>query len=262
MEKLLLYKDASSNKFWKINVSGKSFTVTYGKVGSIGSMKVKEFESNERCEKEAMKLIHAKLKKGYETTENEAEVIKESTMTEELFWELIDMSKKKSEYPEEQVEWLSTYLSRKPVREIIEFDFILQTYHHNSYSSHLWAAAYIIMGGCSDDSFDYFRAWLIVQGKDVFEAAIEDPETLIPTLKFIEEDDVPELEDLLFVAAGAYEEKTGKDFDEYDELYHQIKEGPYDFPNIEFDWDDDDDEGLKNKFPKLWGLYGEEPLGY
>ncbi len=53
METLLIYKDEVSNKFWKINVTGKAFTITYGKVGSIGSVKTKEFDSEELCQKEA-----------------------------------------------------------------------------------------------------------------------------------------------------------------------------------------------------------------
>ena len=39
--------------------------VNYGKTGSIGKYQVKEFDSEEECEKEANKLIESKLKKGY-----------------------------------------------------------------------------------------------------------------------------------------------------------------------------------------------------
>jgi hypothetical protein len=28
-----------------------------------------------------------------------------------------------------------------------------------------WGAAYLANGGCSDDGFDYFRGWLIGQGR-------------------------------------------------------------------------------------------------
>ena len=46
--------------------------------------------------------------------------------------------------------------------DIIEFAKIFNTLYANSYQSNLWAVAYIINGGCSDDGFDYFRGWLIV----------------------------------------------------------------------------------------------------
>lgn len=65
METLLIYQDDSSNEFWKINVSGSSYTITYGKIGTVGNVKTKDFDSEEKCLKEAGKLIKSKLKKGY-----------------------------------------------------------------------------------------------------------------------------------------------------------------------------------------------------
>ncbi len=41
------------------------------------------------------------------------------------------------------------------------------------------AVTTIMMNGCSDDSFDYFRGWLIAQGKDVYHAALRDPDSLV-----------------------------------------------------------------------------------
>lgn len=65
MKKELHYQDDSSNKFWNIEVSGKSFTVVYGKTGTAGTSNTKTFNSNEVCLKEATKVINEKLKKGY-----------------------------------------------------------------------------------------------------------------------------------------------------------------------------------------------------
>ncbi len=39
--------------------------VNYGKTGTTGKYEIKEFETNEDCEKEALKLINSKKKKGY-----------------------------------------------------------------------------------------------------------------------------------------------------------------------------------------------------
>src|SRR5690242_19263203 len=38
-----------------------------------------------------------------------------------------------------------------------------------SYRADLWAVAYTVNGGASDDGFDYFRGWLIAQGRETFE---------------------------------------------------------------------------------------------
>ncbi len=65
MKKQLAYKDDKSDKFWNIEVSGESFTVTYGKTGTAGQTQTKTFDSDAKCLREAEKLVNEKLKKGY-----------------------------------------------------------------------------------------------------------------------------------------------------------------------------------------------------
>jgi len=36
----------------------------------------------------------------------------------------------------------------------------------------------LINGGCSDDGFFYFRAWLISRGQKVYDAALQNPDSL------------------------------------------------------------------------------------
>jgi uncharacterized protein YfeS/predicted DNA-binding WGR domain protein len=59
------YKDNKSDKFWRIEYIDSNLLVNYGKSGTIGKFQIKEFDSNEECEKEANKLIASKIKKGY-----------------------------------------------------------------------------------------------------------------------------------------------------------------------------------------------------
>jgi hypothetical protein len=47
-----------------------------------------------------------------------------------------------------------------------------------AYNWPLWGAAYVINGGCSDDSFADFRASLISRGRAAFERALSDPDSL------------------------------------------------------------------------------------
>ncbi|EMF82305.1 WGR domain protein [Leptospira weilii serovar Topaz str. LT2116] len=70
MKHQLTYKDDKSDKFWNIEVSGTSFTVTYGKTGTAGQTQTKTFSSEEECLKEAKKLLQEKLKKGYADSGN------------------------------------------------------------------------------------------------------------------------------------------------------------------------------------------------
>jgi Leucine-rich repeat (LRR) protein/predicted DNA-binding WGR domain protein len=65
MKHYLTYKDEKSDKFWQIEVNGSSFTVTYGKTGTAGTSQTKVFDSDEKCLKEAEKLVAEKKKKGY-----------------------------------------------------------------------------------------------------------------------------------------------------------------------------------------------------
>ncbi|MCL8268055.1 WGR domain-containing protein [Leptospira weilii] len=65
MKHNLTYQDDKSDKFWNIEVSGTSFTITYGKTGTSGQTQTKGFDSEEKCLKEAQKLLSEKLKKGY-----------------------------------------------------------------------------------------------------------------------------------------------------------------------------------------------------
>lgn len=182
-------------------------------------------------------------------------------MTEDLFWGLLETAKQKGEDLEEQFEWLVSHLMRKPLKDIVLFDYFFNENYRKSYTSDLWAAAYIVMGGCSDDCFDYFRAWLMYLGKESYYACIEDPEKMIPYLKILEEaEEAPQFEDLLMAASMAYEEKTGMDFDEYYDLYVKLTGDEQIDQEIEFDWDEDDEEGLKRKYPLLWKHFGHNPL--
>jgi uncharacterized protein (TIGR02996 family) len=60
--------DASSHKFWNIDVSGNAFTVTYGKIGTAGQTQTKSFKDAATAQAEADKLIKEKTKKGYTET--------------------------------------------------------------------------------------------------------------------------------------------------------------------------------------------------
>jgi DNA ligase-1 len=61
--------DGKSHKFWEISVDGASHTVRYGKIGTNGTAKTKDFDDEDAAMKDATKLVAQKVKKGYEETE-------------------------------------------------------------------------------------------------------------------------------------------------------------------------------------------------
>jgi predicted DNA-binding WGR domain protein len=57
--------EGASSKFWEIALAGRSFTTTYGRIGSVGQSTKKAFASDAKAASEYEKLIGAKLRKGY-----------------------------------------------------------------------------------------------------------------------------------------------------------------------------------------------------
>ncbi len=58
-------------KFWAIKKDGASFTVKYGKIGTDGQEKTKDFEDEDAADKEYDKLVAEKTKKGYEEVDQD-----------------------------------------------------------------------------------------------------------------------------------------------------------------------------------------------
>jgi hypothetical protein len=130
-------------------------------------------------------------------------------MDEPTFWRLIEAAQAESGGDgDEQAARLQEKLEALPADEIIAFDTLLDEIVARAYRNDLWAAAYVINGGCSDDCFEYFRGWLIAQGERVFNDALRDPEETLLTAAG--EGDI-ENEAILYAAYGAYEAKTGQE---------------------------------------------------
>ena len=55
----------SSSKFWEIELSGKSFTTIYGKIGTEGKSTTKDFADAAAAKKKYESVIKSKVKKGY-----------------------------------------------------------------------------------------------------------------------------------------------------------------------------------------------------
>ncbi|UII56446.1 DUF4240 domain-containing protein [Cytobacillus spongiae] len=177
------------------------------------------------------------------------------------FWSLI----KASQREEEQNDWLTDRLVTEDLDTILEFEVHLQRIMNESYQSNLWAAAYVIMGGCSDDTFDYFRGWLIGQGEEVYNRVLQNPEYLAEYISDdrLDEEGYPQNEELLSVGFDAYSLiKTGDlEWDDslYDEFLSSLDEKRLSSTeDIDLNWEEDD---LEELFPLLWERFGEDPLG-
>lgn len=113
------------------------------------------------------------------------------------------------------------------------------------YTWDLWGVAYIVQGGCSDDGFEYFRGWVISQGRKAHALAVSDPGALGLAIDPDSDDEERECEVLLYAARQAYEELTG----EYGpRRVVPIPDSPRGEP-----WDESE---LWRKYPVLWERWG------
>lgn len=159
-------------------------------------------------------------------------------MDRHAFWKIIDDANQTADSIDEVPAEVVERLSALPVEEIISFQQHQLDLEAESYRWDLWAVAYIINGGCSDDSFDYFRAWLIGSGRKRFEAAMARPEVIGEWV-----DEEVDLEDMLSVANDAYRQATG----EYILSEALVNRRPAD--PIGEPWDEDN---LEEMYPELY----------
>ncbi len=103
-------------------------------------------------------------------------------------------------------------LAKSDPATIQRFDEWFRERHRKANRWDLWGAAYIINGGCSDDGFHDFRSWLISQGRDVYNSALADPESLASSKPIIDPTvEIAEFELLFYAASDVFKERTGKD---------------------------------------------------
>lgn len=170
------------------------------------------------------------------------------------FWKIIEKARTKAKRDDEIfITLLQDALKKLEPDELLEFRRIFWTFYRVSYRTDLWGAAFILNGGCSDDCFDYFRAWLISQGKKAFEAALENPDALAKIVPKDPEEYAYELEEMLSVEKDIWCAKMALSDDDY---YEQLGEFG-DYPPLgEFEWSDGegDIDEVKGKrlYPKLW----------
>ncbi len=163
-------------------------------------------------------------------------------MDEQHFWEIIESGGMAVlDDPDTQLIAIRKRLAQEPPAEIIDFNRLFNQKLADAFTWDLWGAAYLINGGCSDDGFYYFRAWLISRGPEVFEAAVEDPDSLA-SLTDPDRDDY-EFEELWYVAQDVYSELTGEG----------MPLDPFNFPTRPQggQWDFDHSGQVSRRLPRL-----------
>ncbi|MFF5161457.1 DUF4240 domain-containing protein [Streptomyces sp. NPDC000348] len=168
----------------------------------------------------------------------------------DTFWDVIEAAQAgAAETGEPFDEVLVKQLADRPRQEILEYAERFDELHDALYRWDVWAAAYLIGGGCSDDSFMDFRAGVIGLGCQWYQRMATDPDSLAAHPDVVQAANLRDRSEVLFygdvnyAASGAFERITG-DADAFYEAWHTFRGADTEGDNAvdmgeDFDFDDD-----------------------
>ena len=161
------------------------------------------------------------------------------------FWQIVDASSDKDE--DAQIARFRGTLDKLSDQDLVDFISLYWAVDSELYTMRLWAAAYLINGGASDDGFTDFRAWLIARGRLITERALADPDSLA---ELGVESDSATFEPFGYVIYDAFKARSAGAYPAFRNDAGSRKEE-------ESDWKFDfDDEGqMRRRLPKLSALY-------
>lgn len=174
-------------------------------------------------------------------------------MDKQQFWQLIETAREQVPAPEDSravARRASELLAARPAEDIVAAQQTLWDLMAESYTNQLWAAAYLANGGCSDDGFDYFRGWLLAQGRQVFERVVADPDALadLPVVRTSAADGSDlDCEAVLGIVWDAHMKATGE----------QLPADSFSirFPELDPTWDFDNHTEMGRRLPRLAALH-------
>ncbi|MFE9695205.1 DUF4240 domain-containing protein [Micromonospora sp. NPDC005806] len=181
------------------------------------------------------------------------------------FWLLVDEARREasdsSTLGRDIAEVLAARLAAATPDEVLDFDRCFRRAHRRAFQWNLWAAAELMWGFCSDDSFSGFRAGLIGLGHDAFERIVTDPDALAdhPLVQRIARGEVDALvlymEPLEHVAAQVYGRVIGDDDAFWDAVQERDAQEADDkhSPGVRFDLGDSAE--VRRRLPKLSALF-------
>ncbi|HET6945189.1 MAG TPA: DUF4240 domain-containing protein [Gaiellaceae bacterium] len=126
------------------------------------------------------------------------------------FWQLVEASRRAAgNDTARQSELLKNRLAQLSPQAIIDFERTRHHLDHQAYTWSMWGAATVIEDGCSDDCFRDFRAYVISLGRDPYERALQNPDSLASVAQDAESGNWEDADD---VAPDAYSSVTGNDY--------------------------------------------------
>ncbi|GAA1536441.1 DUF4240 domain-containing protein [Dactylosporangium maewongense] len=180
-------------------------------------------------------------------------------MDQDEFWAIVDRARegiedtRTAEGAKQVAEKVGQRLAELGREAAVAFDLRYAVLDAESYDWNLWGAAYLMRGGCSDDAFDYFRGWLVTQGRSIWERALRDPDTLAE-LGIDPDDDFLLCESMLSVGRAAFDEDADF-FDAVDAARAELPADTFNGPLLGDDFDHEDDDAVHARYPRLAEIY-------
>jgi hypothetical protein len=170
-------------------------------------------------------------------------------MTTDQFWTIVGASRDKSSDVNEQK--LFEHLCVLTEQQIIAFDRLWKEHSYRLYTNPLWGVVHLARHGCSEERFEDWRNWFVSRGREVFEAALNHPDDLVPLIDSEPEAGARGLVEVIARALRARNSRWEDSMPDHAGLTRpSIASGP--------EWGTDED--LKSVLPKTYARYtGKDP---
>ena len=169
-------------------------------------------------------------------------------MKEELFWQLIENAGAPDRCsPEDQCKRITKALASMPEADLVGFENLRHSMLLKAYTWPMLKACFVLLSYVSDDVFEDFRHWVMLNGKSRFYRTIENPDVIAEYTQV--QDPIEEVtgEPLMFVCENAWN-------GEIEDLESQVTYP--DTPNLSDDWPHR--EQLRAEFPALFEKFWNE----
>ncbi|MFQ6148026.1 DUF4240 domain-containing protein [Streptomyces seoulensis] len=183
-------------------------------------------------------------------------------MDTDTFWQLIDTARA-ADAPLHET--LTDLLAPRGEEHVLAFETCMDQLDTAIDRWDVWAAGYLIGGGCSDDTFMDFKAGLIGLGRTWYARVVDCPDDLaahpdVQRAAATGDQEAVFYEELGSVGPDCYRRITGDQDDFYPALEHYrathgIDDDDADGHDMGEDFDFDDADEMRRRLPRLAALY-------
>lgn len=175
-------------------------------------------------------------------------------MDEQAFWDIIDRARASAK-PFHQA--LIDDLAARGEQEILDYSDRFDDAAGALDRWDVWAAAYLMGRGCSDDSFTGFKAGLVAQGRDWYSRVLTSPDSLAdhPAVAGTigrPRDNPLFYEKVAYAAPYAYQRAANDEEAYYEAVADRVRDHTPPDMSGQFDFDDEDE--MRRSLPRLYAV--------